>query len=208
MPSPTEASHESRIHSALFPFACAMSKSASSTSGTTATSRSRRYNFHVADVMTAAQRSRCMSRIRGSDTKPEMIVRRALWRRGLRFRTKTRLPGRPDIVFPTERIAVFVDGCFWHCCPQHQVQPSTNAVFWQNKLSGNVERDRRTKRLLAAEGWIVLRFWEHDVDLRVETVVRRIHRRVLKRRATLKTRKAGGDRRSARKRPAVKMAGR
>ncbi len=164
------------------------------------------YNFHVGDVMTSEQRSRCMSRIRGSDTKPEMTVRRALWRCGLRFRTKTRLPGRPDIVFPTERIAIFVDGCFWHCCPQHQVQPSTNTVFWQNKLSGNVERDGRTNQLLAAEGWIVLRFWEHDVDLRVETVVQRIHRRVLKRRATLKTRKAGGDRRSAPEHLAAKIA--
>ncbi len=166
------------------------------------------YNVSVTDVMTSEQRSRCMSRIRGSDTKPEMSVRRALWRCGLRFRTKTRLPGRPDIVFPTERIAVFVDGCFWHCCPEHQIQPSTNAVFWKNKLLSNVERDRRTMQLLAAEGWIVLRFWEHDVDRGVETVVQRIHRRVLERRATLKTRKAGGDRRSALKRQVAKMAGR
>ncbi len=186
-----------------------MSKSASSTSVTTGRIPfAAVIIFRVGDVMTPEQRSRCMSRIRSSDTKPEMIVRRALWRCGLRFRTKTRLPGRPDIVFPTERVAVFVDGCFWHCCPQHQVQPSTNAAFWQKKLSGNVERDRRTKQLLIADGWIVLRFWEHDVDLRAESVVRRIHRRVVQRRATVKSRRAGAGRRSAPKRQAAKMASR
>ena len=137
-----------------------------------------------------------------------MLVRRALWHCGLRFRTKTRLLGRPDIVFPTERVAVFIDGCFWHSCPQHAVQPSTNAAFWRKKISGNVERDRRNKRLLSGNGWIVLRFWEHDIELRLESVVSRIRRRVVKRRATPATRKAGGNRRSVRKRPAAKPASR
>lgn len=162
----------------------------------------------MADVMTPEQRSRCMSRIRGSDTQPEMLVRRLLWGCGLRYRTKTRLPGRPDIVFPTEHVAVFIDGCFWHCCPEHGAKPSTNAAFWRKKLSGNVERDRRTQRLLSADGWVVLRFWEHDVDRRLKSVVERIRRRVVQRRATLAARKAAADRRTAPKRRAMKIPGR
>lgn len=149
----------------------------------------------MADVMTREQRSRCMSRIRGKDTRPEMLVRRGLWHRGLRFRIKSRVPGRPDIVFPSEHVAVFVDGCFWHSCPEHGAKPSTNAVFWRKKLLGNVERDRRTEQLLRADGWVVLRFWEHDVDRKLESVVDRIHRRVVQRRTTLGARKAAADRR-------------
>ncbi len=91
--------------------------------------------------MTTAQRSRCMSRIRGRDTHPELLVRKALWRRGFRFRLKNRLPGRPDIVFGSAKVAVFIDGCFWHACPEHGVKPSANARFWHSKLEGNVQRD-------------------------------------------------------------------
>lgn len=138
----------------------------------------------MADVMTAAQRSRCMSRIRGRDTKPEVSLRSALWRRGLRFRKKSRLRGKPDIVFPTERIVVFVDGCFWHRCPQHQTRPAANAEFWDNKLSGNVARDRRTDAILADEEWAVVRVWEHEVENDLEGVVRRLCNLVLAKRAT------------------------
>jgi DNA mismatch endonuclease (patch repair protein) len=138
----------------------------------------------MTDVMTAAQRSRCMSRIRGRDTKPEIALRSALWRCGLRFRKNGRLRGKPDIVFPTERIAVFVDGCFWHRCPQHQTRPASNAEFWDRKLSENVERDRRTEAILGADGWIVLRVWEHEVEDELEDLARRIRRLVARRRST------------------------
>jgi DNA mismatch endonuclease (patch repair protein) len=136
------------------------------------------------DVMTPAQRSRCMSRIRGRNTKPELALRSALWRCGLRFRVTTRLPGRPDVVFPTERVAVFVDGCFWHSCPEHRVQPATNAAFWQEKLSANVARDRRADQALAADGWTVLRFWEHDVEEKINAVVNRVRRSLARKRFT------------------------
>src|SRR5687768_6561576 len=112
----------------------------------------------MADVMTPEQRSRCMSRIRGSDTIPELLVRRGLWQRGLRFRKKTRLPGRPDVVFPTEQVAVFIDGCFWHACRLHGVMPSNNEAFWREKITANVRRDRSNTRALSTAGWIVLRF--------------------------------------------------
>jgi DNA mismatch endonuclease (patch repair protein) len=148
----------------------------------------------MADVMTPAQRSRCMSRIRGRDTKPEISLRSALWRRGLRFRTKTRLHGKPDIVFPTERLAVFVDGCFWHRCPLHLSRPTANRQFWEQKLSGNVDRDRRTDAMLRADAWTVLRVWEHEVEDALDELVQRIYDCVVAKRATAKTRKVAGGR--------------
>jgi DNA mismatch endonuclease, patch repair protein len=122
------------------------------------------------DVMTPEQRSRCMSRIRGSDTQPERALRSILWRRGLRYRLRSKLPGRPDITFHRGKIAVFVDGCFWHACPEHATKPKTNSAFWNAKISGNVERDNRVNKLLAADGWLVLRFWEHEVEQSAENI--------------------------------------
>ena len=115
----------------------------------------------MADVLTKEQRSRCMSAIRGKDTKPEILLRKVLWHKGYRYRLKNRLPGRPDIVFPTERVAVFVDGCFWHGCPEHYQKPATNAAFWREKIRKNRQRDTEVSALLKSEGWKVLRFWEH-----------------------------------------------
>ena len=132
----------------------------------------------LADVMTREQRSRCMSRIRGRDTGPEVLVRRALWLRGQRYRLHSALPGRPDIVFPRERIAVFIDGCFWHRCPVHFRKPATNAYAWEAKISGNVERDRQVDVRLIGEGWEVLRFWEHQVDESAAKVAAQITERV------------------------------
>ena len=117
----------------------------------------------MADVMTPSQRSRCMSRIRGVDTKPEMVVRSMAHRMGYRFRLHRRdLPGRPDLVFPRTRKIVFVHGCFWHMhvCHAGRVKPKTNAEFWQTKRSGNVARDCVSIRLLRQSGWRVLIVWE------------------------------------------------
>lgn len=104
-----------------------------------------------------------MSGIRGKDTKPEMVVRRALFAAGFRFRLHRRdLPGAPDVVLPRWRVAVFVHGCFWH---RHTVcglakLPATNAVFWRAKLDGNVQRDERAVMALRTAGWRVLVVWE------------------------------------------------
>lgn len=124
--------------------------------------------------MTSEQRSRCMSRIRGRDTTPELIVRRALWQRGLRYRLRTKLPGRPDMVFGPCGVAVFIDGCFWHACPEHGVKPKANARFWREKLAANVQRDLRATATLREAGWAVLRFWEHEVERDLGGVVARI----------------------------------
>jgi DNA mismatch endonuclease, patch repair protein len=109
-------------------------------------------------------RSEQMSRIRGRDTKPEYVLRRELWRQGVRYRVNARTPsGRADVVFFRDRVAVFVDGCFWHGCPQHYVRPRSQSTFWGAKLAANFERDHRQTVALEAAGWRVLRFWEHEV---------------------------------------------
>ncbi|MBW1947255.1 MAG: very short patch repair endonuclease [Deltaproteobacteria bacterium] len=117
----------------------------------------------MADVLTPEQRSFCMSRIKGRDTKPELAIRKALWSLGYRYRVDTKLPGKPDMVFPGKRLAVFIDGCFWHRCPRHYQTPATNPEFWENKINRNVERDRMVDRELASMGWKVKRVWEHEV---------------------------------------------
>ena len=125
----------------------------------------------------SATRSRVMRRIRGANTAPELLVRRALWRDGFRYRLAYHTPaGRADIAFPARRVAVFIDGCFWHGCPHHYVRPRSRDEFWANKLRANVERDRR--QTIAAEnaGWIVCRFWEHEVFTELQAVLKEIRR--------------------------------
>jgi DNA mismatch endonuclease, patch repair protein len=103
-----------------------------------------------------------MKRMPRSDTEPELALRRELHRRGLRFRVGvTELPGRPDIVFSRARLVVFVDGCFWHACPEHGTLPKNNRDWWRAKLDGNVARDRRKDERLVELGWLPLHIWEH-----------------------------------------------
>lgn len=105
---------------------------------------------------------------RRRDTRPETALRSALHALGLRYRVDfpIRLPGRrpvrPDIVFTRARVCIFVDGCFWHCCPIHGVEPTRNVDYWGPKLARNVARDRAVDAALADDGWTVLRIWEHD----------------------------------------------
>ncbi|NGP07805.1 very short patch repair endonuclease [Rhodococcus sp. 14C212] len=115
---------------------------------------------------TDPQTSARMSRQRRRDTVPEVALRRELHRRGVRyFVDRAPLPGirrRADLVFPRRRVAVYVDGCFWHRCPQHATDPKNNAEWWAAKLAGNVARDRDTDAALAAAGWTAVRIWEHE----------------------------------------------
>lgn len=102
---------------------------------------------------------------RGRDTRPEMAVRRLLHAAGARYRVDFAPLGgtrRADIVFTRDRIAVFIDGCFWHCCPDHGTSPARNRDYWEPKLQRNAERDREVTEALKGGGWIVLRFWEHE----------------------------------------------
>lgn len=115
---------------------------------------------------TDARTSARMSRQRRVGTKPETELRKALHRRGFRFFVdRAPLQGlrrRADLVFPRRKVAVYVDGCFWHCCPEHATYPKNNAQWWADKLAGNVARDRDTDARLADAGWLVVRVWEHE----------------------------------------------
>lgn len=107
---------------------------------------------------------------RRANTSPERLLRSELQRRGLRFRKDLRLAlsqgsVRPDVVFTRLRLAVFVDGCFWHSCPEHIASPKSNTNYWEAKLASNVARDRRDDAWLAAEGWRVIRVWEHEAPI-------------------------------------------
>jgi|SRR5581483_6516045 len=124
--------------------------------------------------LTQEQRSRNMSRIRAKDTGIELSLRRALYRRGVRYRKTPSLPGKPDLAFPRARLAVFVDGCFWHHCPDHYQAPVRNAEYWKSKVARNRQRDRRVDADLANLGWTVIRIWEHEVEERLTDVVDRI----------------------------------
>ena len=104
-----------------------------------------------------------MSRIRGKNTGPELRLRRALWSAGRRYRVQTSLPGRPDIVFPAAKLVVFVDGCFWHSCPQHGAIPKSNQSYWEPKLTRTRQRDEEVTIELTDLGWRVRRFWEHEI---------------------------------------------
>jgi DNA mismatch endonuclease, patch repair protein len=114
------------------------------------------------DVLTIEQRRLNMSRIRGKDTKPEMLLRRGLHAAGLRFRLHgAKLPGKPDMVFPKHRAVILIHGCFWHGhdCPLFKM-PATRPEFWAKKISGNRERDVRTGKALQLAGWRLLTIWE------------------------------------------------
>ena len=116
--------------------------------------------------MTAEQRSRCMAAVKGKDTKPEMIVRKYLFSRGLRFRVQVRkLPGTPDIVLPKYNTAIFVNGCFWHGhegCKYFRL-PKSNVEFWKEKIERNIERDRESMQALLDLRWKVIRVWECEL---------------------------------------------
>jgi DNA mismatch endonuclease (patch repair protein) len=126
----------------------------------------------MVDRISAEKRSKIMSAIRSENTKPEMALRRALWSRGLRFRIHYGNE-KIDIAFPSQKIAVFVDGCFWHGCPLHSHIPKSNKEYWLPKLKKNMERDKETTKKLATESWTVLRFWEHEL-LDIKKVLEKI----------------------------------
>ncbi len=127
-----------------------------------------------------------MTANRRRDTRPELAIRSLLHRAGLLFRVDHRIgtgrsAPRPDIVFTKQRIAVCIDGCFWHHCPEHATMPKSNRALWESKLRRNIERDRENNAALEAMGWTVLRFWEHeapeDVVAAVIVTVRTSRRR-------------------------------
>jgi DNA mismatch endonuclease (patch repair protein) len=116
----------------------------------------------VADKFSKEVRSRIMSRIRGKHTKPELKLRRALWARGHRYRLHYGRQGI-DIALVGKKVAIFVDGCFWHGCPKHYRPPKSNKAYWGPKIETNRRTDRRKNRELRKRGWRVVRIWEHEL---------------------------------------------
>lgn len=131
------------------------------------------------DVFTVTKRSEVMSRIRGRGNRDTELAMVKLLRRHriTGWRRHQVLFGKPDFAFKKERLALFVDGCFWHCCPKHATKPRNNAAFWQKKLSANKVRDLLVARTLRKQGWRVLRIWEHELAQKNEA---RIVRKVLR----------------------------
>ena len=124
------------------------------------------YVHYTMDTHTKEQRSYNMSRIRSKDTKPEIEFRKFIWSKGVRgYRIHSKLRGKPDLYFGRTRIAVFIDGCFWHQCPACFKKPKSNKRYWNKKIRTNVERDLDIDIELDKNGIHVLRFWEHDIKL-------------------------------------------
>ena len=120
----------------------------------------------MADTLTPERRSDNMSRVKGRNTKPELLIRSLAHRLGYRFRLhRTDLPGKPDLVFPGRRAVIFVHGCFWHghTCKRGSLKPKTNAAFWVAKLGRNIERDSAQIRQLKGMGWRALIIWECEI---------------------------------------------
>ncbi|MEQ8143631.1 very short patch repair endonuclease [Streptomyces sp. OP7] len=133
----------------------------------------------------SAARRRNMQAIRSRDTKPEIMIRRLVHAAGLRYRVAARplpdLRRTADMVFRPAKVAVFIDGCYWHGCPEHYVPPKTNSGYWSEKVIRNVKRDRETDEKLTDAGWLVLRFWEHEPS---DACAHKITLTVLQRRGT------------------------
>jgi len=133
----------------------------------------------VSDIFTKAKRSEVMGRIRSSGNKEtEGALAKVLRRHRISgWRRQADLFGKPDFTFRAQRVAVFVDGCFWHGCPRHGTHPRQHRRFWERKLNGNRARDRRVNRALRAKGWRVVRIWEHALAKRNEArLVKRLRR--------------------------------
>ena len=116
----------------------------------------------MVDTVSRGKRSEIMSKIRGKHTGPEITLRKALRKAGYSYKLHYG-KHKIDIAFPDRRVAVFVDGCFWHKCPKHFRLPKSNTAFWRKKIGGNARRDPRERAALRREGWRVMRVWEHDL---------------------------------------------
>jgi len=133
----------------------------------------------MVDVLTKKQRSYNMARIKSKDTGPEMILRRLLSKNKVRgYKLQYKIFGKPDLVFPKNRLAVFIDGCFWHKCPLCFVKPASRIEFLKEKIRNNLKRDKEVNKLLAKNGWKVLRIWEHELKKNPGKACQKIIRRL------------------------------
>ena len=125
------------------------------------------------------EKEKGVKKIKSKNTKPEITIRQLIWKKGYRYRIGHGLMGKPDMVFPSYNIAIFIDGCFWHGCPKHYRMPSSNVKYWKQKISQNKKRDRKINKQLKKEGWKIIRIWEHDIKQNPEKTVKRIIKKLI-----------------------------
>ena len=152
----------------------------------------------VPDKFSSEVRSRIMSKIRGKNTKPELVVRKLLWHRGFRYRIHFPIQGstklvKPDIAFPRQKVAIFIDGCFWHACPKCYKEPKSNVDFWKKKIQRNRARDKEDKENLVDLGWHTIRIWEHEIKDSLEEVIDRITKHLNSSKTEWQERKQGSE---------------
>jgi DNA mismatch endonuclease, patch repair protein len=140
----------------------------------------------MTDVLTPQQRSFNMSRIRSTETKMEIALRKALWREGFRYRKNpSSYFGKPDIVLKKYKTVIFLDSCFWHACRKHFRLPETNRDFWSTKIEKNKKRDKEVNEYYRKLGWSIIRIWEHEIKADMDKTVNKIVK-VLAGRSTLR----------------------
>lgn len=129
----------------------------------------------MADVLTKKQRSYNMARIKSKNTGPELTLRKLLSKnKALGYRLHYKIFGKPDLVFPRKRLVVFIDGCFWHKCPDCFVKPTSRIKFWKEKIRNNIKRDKEVNKFLVQNNWKVLRIWEHELRENADKVYSKI----------------------------------
>lgn len=130
----------------------------------------------MTDTFTKRQRSYIMSRVKGANTTPELMFRKSLYSKGLRYRLHYNIPGKPDIALASRKVAIFIDGCFWHKCPKCFRAPKSNKRYWEAKIKGNLKRASAINKKLKLAGWRVIRIWEHEVTKDVQKCINRVLR--------------------------------
>lgn len=128
------------------------------------------------DAFSKERRSQIMSKIRSKETKIELQFKELI--KGLRFQYQPKIKGKPDFALKKFKTVIFIDSCFWHKCPKHFRQPGSNRIYWTVKINRNVERAKEVDRQLKKEGWIVLRFWEHEIKENPKKCLSKIKRRM------------------------------
>ena len=130
----------------------------------------------MADTVSKEKRSQIMSKVKSKNTELEISFRKRLWNKKNHYRLHYKITGKPDLVFVSRRVAIFIDSCFWHKCPLHHRQPNSNKDYWIPKLKRNEERAKEVNKTLLRKGWKVVRIWEHEIKENKERCIKRIKR--------------------------------
>lgn len=127
------------------------------------------------DVFSKKKRSEIMSKIKSKDTKIEILFRKALWKKGFRYRkNSSKHLGKPDLVLPKYKTVIFIDSCFWHNCPKHGYLPKSNLKYWRKKIERNKERDKEVSKHYKKIGWKIFRIWEHKIKVSIDNIIKNI----------------------------------